>query len=114
MFGDFSKLGKIMKIATDMKEKMPEVQEKLENSEFTAEAGGGVVKATVNGKLKLVDLSIDPQVLSDGEMDAGMLEDLIKAAISKAQDEAAQAAQDAMMEITGGMDLGGLGAMFGQ
>jgi len=34
-----------------------------------------------------------------------MIEDLVKAAVSAAQRQAAEAAQEAMRELTGGMDL---------
>ncbi len=110
MFGD---LGKIMKIAGQMKEKMPEMQEKLAASRFTAEAGGGSVSATVNGKLALVDVKISPEALADGELagDVEMLGDLIKAAVSAAQQQAAAAAAEAMNELTGGMNIPGMGGM---
>ena len=104
----FGNIGKLMKMAGEMKSKMPEVQEKIAASRYTAEAGGGVVAATVSGKLDLVDLRIDPSVLSDGEMDAAMLEDLVKAAVSAAQAEAATAAKEAMQELTGGLELPGM------
>jgi DNA-binding YbaB/EbfC family protein len=107
MFGD---LGKIMKIAGEMKRKMPEMQEKLAATQFTAEAGGSAVRATVNGKLQLVDLRIEPGVLKDS--DAAMVEDLVKAAIASAQSQAAQAAADAMKELTGGMGLPGMDGLF--
>jgi DNA-binding YbaB/EbfC family protein len=105
MFGD---LGKIMKIAGEMKKKMPEMKERLAASEYTAQAGGGVVQATVNGKLQLTDLKLSEQLLADGDLSLEMLEDVVKAAISSAQAQAAQAAEDAMKELTGGMDLPGL------
>ncbi len=108
MFGD---LGKIMKIAGQMKAKMPQVQEKLAVSEYTADSGGGAVRATVNGRMALVDLKIDEQVLRDDEMDGEMLCDLVKAAIAAAQQKAAYAAAEAMKELTGGMDIPGLDKM---
>ena len=105
MFGD---LGKIMKIAGEMKKRMPEMKEKLASTSYTAQSGEGMVTATVNGKLQLTDLKLSPQLLVDGAPELSMLEDLIKAAISAAQAEAAQAAQEAMKELTGGMDLPGM------
>ena len=95
----FGNIGKIMQLVSDMKTKMPEMKAKLEASTYTAQAGEGAVSVTVNGKLKLVDLTIDPAV------DVAMLEDYIKAAISTAQAQAAEAAEEAMKELTGGMDL---------
>jgi DNA-binding YbaB/EbfC family protein len=106
MFGD---LGKIMKLAGEMKRKMPEMRERLAAAEYTAQAGGGVVQATVNGKMMLTDLKLSEQLLSDGDLSLEMLEDLIKAAVSSAQAQAADAAEAAMKELTGGMDLPGLG-----
>jgi len=104
----FGNLAKMMKIAGEMKTKMPELQAKLAASEFTAEAGGGAVTATVNGKLQLVGLKIDKSVLADGDVDASMLEDLIKAAVSSAQTDAAETAKQAMTELTGGIEIPGM------
>ncbi len=103
MFGD---LGKMLKLAGEIKTKLPEMRARLAASEYAAEAGGGVVRATVNGQMALVDLKIDRELLSEG--DAEMLEDLVKAAVSAAQDRAAKAAAEAMKKLTGGMDLPGL------
>ena len=111
MFGD---IGKIMKMAGEMKTKMPEMRAKLEASEYTASAGGGAVTAKVSGKMSLIDIKIDPSLLApqtDGEMDTEMLEDLVKAAVATAQEQAAIAAKEAMQELTGGIDLPGLGDM---
>ena len=105
MFGDIGNLGKLMKMAGEMKRRMPEMQAKLAASEFSADAGGGVVRATVSGKLLLKDVRIDPALLADDAMDAGLLEDLIKAAVAAAQEKASTAAAEAMKEITGGMEL---------
>jgi len=107
----FSELGKIMKLAGEMKTKLPEVQERLAESTFTAQAGGGVVSATVNGRLELTGLKIDRELLADGE--AEMIEDLIKAAVSSAQQQAAEAAAEAFQELTGGMNLPGLSGLLG-
>ena len=108
MFGD---LGKIMKIARDMKEKGPAMRAELESRQFTASAGGGAVAATVNGKMELIDLTIAPSVLDDG--DAEMLADLVKAAVAAAQGEARQAVAEMLQELTGGIDLPGLEGLGG-
>jgi hypothetical protein len=105
MFGD---LGKMMKVAAEMKRRMPEMQARLEQSQFEAEAGGGAVRAVVNGKMRFVDLKIDRSLLADRQTDAAMLEDLIKAAFSGAQKKAAEAAAAAMNELTGGMNIPGI------
>ena len=110
MFGD---IGKMMKLAGQMKSRMPEMQEKLAQSTYTAEAGGGAVEATVNGRLGVEDIKISGEAWADGEMDRELLEDLIKAAVAAAQQKAAAAAAEAMKELTGGMDIPDLGKMMG-
>ncbi|MHC4983665.1 MAG: YbaB/EbfC family nucleoid-associated protein [Planctomycetota bacterium] len=104
----FGNLAKMMKLAGELKSKLPEMQAKLAQSEYTAEAGEGAVTATVNGKLALVDLKISGQIIADAQMDAEMLADLIKAAVSAAQHKAAEAGKQALMELTGGMEIPGL------
>ena len=109
----FGNMGKMMKLASELKTKLPEMRERLEAGQHTSAAGGGVVSATVNGKMQLVELKIDPGVLADDSMDTEMLADLIKAAVSSAQEKAATAAREAMNELTGGMDLPGLDGLMG-
>jgi hypothetical protein len=109
----FGNIGKMLKLAGEMKTKLPEMQERLASSLYTAEAGGGAAKATVNGKGTLVELRIDPAALADPQMNAGLLADIVKAAVSAAQEKAAQAAQAAMKELTGGMEIPGLGGLTG-
>ena len=107
----FGNLGRMMKVAADMKRRMPEVQARLESSEFSAQAGGGAVRATVNGKGRLRDVEIDPKLLADDEPDVDRLEDLLIAAVRAAQEQAARAAVEAMRELTGGMDVPGMEEM---
>jgi DNA-binding YbaB/EbfC family protein len=107
----FGELGKMMKAASEMKKRMRQVQAKLEASEFSAEAGGGQVRAVVNGKGRITDVEIDEELLADDGLDAEMLGDLIKAAVSAAQDRAAEAAAETLRELTGGMDIPGMQEM---
>jgi len=109
----FGNLGKMMKLAGELKEKMPQVQAKLEAAQFSADAGGGAVTATVNGKGALVDIRIAPGALADEKMSADMLGDAVKAAVAAAQETASQAAREAMLELTGGMSLPGMEGMLG-
>ena len=103
MFGD---IGKMLKVVGEIKTKLPEMKAKLAAAEFSAEAGGGGVRATVNGQMVLLDIKIDKELLGDGDVE--MLEDLVKAGVAAAQEKAAVAADQAMKELTGGMDIPGL------
>ena len=72
-----------MKMMGKMKEvqaRMKEAQEKLVLIKATGESGGGMVKATVNGKKQLIDLDIDPTILKAD--DKVLIQDLSIAAIN--------------------------------
>ena len=53
----------MMKQVQKMQQDMVRMQEELENKTYTAAAGGGMVKAEVNGKNEIVSLSINPEVV---------------------------------------------------
>ena len=86
--------------------------EQLTDLRVDADAGGGMVTATCNGKAELVNLKIDSSRLSldqAGEGDLELLEDLIVAAVAaaqtKAQDAARQKTAEEMKKITDDLDL---------
>lgn len=97
-------LGEMMKKAQEMQGKMQVMQEELGRKQITAEAAGGLVSATVNGKLQLVKLRIDKAKLIDPD-DTEFLEDVIVAAVSAAQNQAADLIKNEMAKITGGLNL---------
>ena len=81
MFDMMSMMGKLK----DARSKMKETQERLERMQHSAEAGGGMVKATVTGKRQIVALEIDPALINPSERE--MMQDLIVAAVNKALSE---------------------------
>ncbi|TFH65070.1 MAG: YbaB/EbfC family nucleoid-associated protein [Candidatus Zixiibacteriota bacterium] len=99
--------GDMMKQVQKMQARMMELQEELNAKEVEGSAGGGMVKAIVTGKGDIKAVKIDPQVVKDGDIE--MLEDLIVAAVTQAQESAAKLNQDTMSELTGGMNIPGLG-----
>ena len=103
MFGD---MGKMFQLVGRIKTELPAMKEKLASSQFTSEAGGGAVAVTVNGKGRVEEIRISPEAMADG--DAEMLADIVKAAMSAAQEQASAAAAEAMKELTGGMEIPGL------
>lgn len=99
-------LGNIMKQAQMMQKKMGEMQQEMETQQVEATAGGGMVTAVVNGRQKLISLTVDPQVV-DAE-DVEMLQDLIVAAVNEAINKSQEMMQAEMSKLTGGMNIPGL------
>jgi hypothetical protein len=99
--------GDVMKQVQKMQARMQELQEELENERVEGSAGGGMVKAVVTGKGDLKEVKIDPEVIKEGDIE--MLEDLIVSAITQAQENAQQKQQETMSELTGGLNIPGLG-----
>lgn len=91
----------MMKQVQQMQEKMARVQEELETKTVTGEAGGGMVKATANGKQQLLKVEIDKEVVNPEDVE--ILEDLVVAACNKALEEASRMAQEEMAKVTSGM-----------
>ena len=106
----------MMKMMGKMKEvhaRMKEAQDNLVNVKAQGESGGGMIKATVNGKKQLVALDIDPSLLKSD--DKVIVQDLVIAAVNKAAEEAEILAKEELRKITEGllpnipgMDLSGL------
>src|SRR5690606_3661399 len=82
MFDMMKMMGKVKEVQARLKE----AQENLVNVRASGESGGGMVKATVNGKKQLVALEVDPTLLKPG--DQVVLQDLVVAAVNKAAEEA--------------------------
>ena len=96
----------LMKQAQKLQSKMAEMQAEVGNRTITAQAGGGMVEAEVNGRLELVRLRIDPEVANPDDVD--MLQDLILAAINEALNRAREMMAQEMAKLTGGMQIPGL------
>jgi DNA-binding YbaB/EbfC family protein len=96
----------MMKQAQKLQAKMMEMQAELGNRTVSAQAGGGMVEAVVNGRQELVNLRIDPEVVVAEDVD--MLQDLIQAAINEALNRSREMMAQEMSKLTGGMQIPGL------
>ena len=96
----------MMKQAQKMQQDMLRMQEEMENKTYTAAAGGGMVKATVNGKHQLMALEIKEEAVDPDDVE--MLQDMVIAAVNEAIREADTDSANNMSRLTGGLNLGGL------
>lgn len=93
----------IMAKAKEMQAKMQTMQAQLGEKQFTADAGGGMVTAIVNGRMELVRVRIDKTRADLNDID--LLEDLIVAVVVSAQARAAQGVQEEMAKMQGELGL---------
>ena len=98
----------LLKQAQEMQANMEKMQAELEEKEYSAEAGGGMVKATVTGKHNITSLEISPELIDDAKEDPEMLEDLIITAVNQAVNAATEESDSAMSGITSGLNIPGL------
>lgn len=100
-----------MKMLGKMKEvqaKMKEAQENLVHITATGESGGGMVKATVNGKRQVVSIQIEDDIFTKNDKE--LLQDLVVAAVNKATGEVEGLAKAELKKSTEGIlpDIPGL------
>ena len=100
MFDALKALGnpmELMRKARELQDKMQQIQEELARRQISADAGGGMVSAIVNGRLELVKLRIDKSKIDVN--DTEILEDVIVAAVAAAQAKAANMMKDEMQKM---------------
>lgn len=105
-------LPQLIKQAQEMGGKLQQVQAELRGQRVTGAAGGGLVEIDVNGLGEALAVRIDPALIA--RQDRELLEDLIPAAINAAQAKAKELHAAAVQQLTGGMNLPGLGDALGQ
>ncbi|MER8068580.1 MULTISPECIES: YbaB/EbfC family nucleoid-associated protein [unclassified Streptomyces] len=94
----------LLQQAQKMQQDLARAQEELADAEVEGQAGGGLVRATVNGSGELRALVIDPKAV-DPE-DTETLADLVVAAVHAANDNAQRLQQEKLGPLAQG--LGGM------
>ena len=77
--GDIGKMGNILKQAMQVKNHIEELKEQLGEERIEASAGGGMVTVVMSGKLDIISIKLDPEIVDPN--DTEMLETLIRAAV---------------------------------
>jgi nucleoid-associated protein EbfC len=99
MRGNFNDM---MKQVQAMQANMQKAQAEIASLEVIGEAGGGMVKVTMNGRHEVKRVQIEPAVISE---DREMLEDLIAAAANDAVHKVEARVQEKMGSLTAGLAL---------
>ena len=96
----------MMKQAQKMQQDLLRMQQEMETKTYTSTTGGGMVKASVNGKHELVELTINPEAVDPDDVE--MLQDMVIGAVNEAMRAADTDSANNMSRLTGGLNLGGL------
>ncbi|MBY0229190.1 MAG: YbaB/EbfC family nucleoid-associated protein [Gemmataceae bacterium] len=92
MFEFFRNIGRMTSLLRDMprlQEEMAQMQAKLGQLVAEGDAGAGMVKAKVNGKMELMSLAISDEAFKMGDKE--MLQELVRGAVNQAIGKAREA-----------------------
>lgn len=102
-------LGSLMKNKEQLAEAGERVKAKMDALRVEGQAGGGACRAIVNGKMKLIDLTLDPSLLAGMAVDEKTKElatALIKDAINDATENAQRQVQQIIAKEADDLGLG--------
>lgn len=97
---DFSQL---LQLGQQMQGRLSQMQTELAQRSVTGSAGGGMVRATADGRGQIRAIKIDSAAVADGDLE--MLEDLVLAAVNDAQRKAEELYRAELNKVTGGLSL---------
>ena len=83
-----------------------QMQQRMAELRVEGSAGGGMVKATMNGNKEVLSVSIDKEAVDPNDVE--MLQDLVVAAVNEAARKVDEEMQGQIGAMTGGMKLPGM------
>jgi DNA-binding YbaB/EbfC family protein len=92
MLKELGQLANLVQQWPKIREEMERLQQRLGKLSAEGDAGGGMVKVKVNGKLEVISCVLSEEAFRMGDRE--MLEDLIRAATNQALDRGRQAAAE--------------------
>ena len=98
-------VGKLLKQAQKVQRKIEALKEELAVSTLDVSSGGGAIRITitVSGDIKAIE--IDPEFLKE---EKSFVEETLAAGVQEAINTARKAEEEAMNEVTAGMQMPGL------
>tara|TARA_A200000113_G_scaffold109092_1_gene97950 strand:- start:1916 stop:2248 length:333 start_codon:yes stop_codon:yes gene_type:complete len=98
-------VGKLLKQAQKMQQKMEEAQSLLSQEMIEVSGGGGAVTVNITGQGEFKGLTLDPEFLKE---DPEFVSEAILQAIVDASEQAKKKSDETMSGLTGGMQMPGL------
>jgi hypothetical protein len=96
-------LQQLFQMGQQVQARLTELQTELGTRTVTSSSGGGMVTVTADGRGRVRSIKIDRAVVDPEDVE--MLEDLVQAAVSEAQQRAQQMYEDELKKLAGGLPL---------
>ena len=90
-------MNELMKKAQELSQNMQKQQEELSKMIFDVSVGGEMVKMKFNGKMELLDVQIDPEVVEKDDVQT--LQDLILSAVNEGIRQSQKQMQESLKKI---------------
>jgi len=103
MFEKLGQLANLMKNLPKMQEEMRKLQGQISQIVCEGDAGGGMVKAKVNGQMEVVACVISDELMKMNDKE--LLEDLVRSAINQAIQKARQAVAEETSKMASGLGM---------
>lgn len=93
----------LLKNFQNIQSRMAVMQERVRTIVVTGTAGGDMVRVELSGQMAVRSVTISPEAVDPN--DIGMLQDLVRAAITDALVKLKEKMREEMADVTGGLDL---------
>jgi DNA-binding YbaB/EbfC family protein len=94
------------KMMQQVQQMQAQMQQRMTELRVEGSAGGGMVKATVNGAKELLAIAIDKEAVDPNDVE--MLQDMIVAAVNEASRKVDEEMSSQVSAMTGGLKIPGL------
>jgi DNA-binding YbaB/EbfC family protein len=103
MFKEIGQLASLMRNLPKIQEEVQQLQERIGRVIAEGDAGAGMVKVRVNGRMEVLACTLSEEALKSGDRE--MLEDMIKAASNQAITKARQLVAEETGKMATGLGL---------
>src|SRR5947209_4181374 len=103
MFKDLGMIAGLLKNLPKIKEEVERLQQRLAQISAEGDAGAGMVKARVNGRMELLSCSLSEEAVKGGDRE--MLEVMIRAAVNQAVERVRQQVAEEHSKLLSGLGL---------
>lgn len=94
-------LQNLMRQAQKMQEDMQKAKKEIEETDFTASVGGGMVTVVMGGNRRVKSIELKPQIVDPDDIE--MLQDLIVAGVNDALMQVSKAEAEKLPQLPAGM-----------